>query len=137
MQDRLFGLTSKDLRSLAFELAEKNEISNTDYARDVDDRHSTSGYVFILGDGAVSYSGKQKGISTSTAQAEYVALSHTTKEAVFLRQLLAQFEGNSSRDHEAITIREDNQAALAISNNPARSTPKQNIFMSAITLLEK
>jgi len=25
---------------------------------------------------------------------------------------------NSSRDHEAITIREDNQAALAISNNP-------------------
>ena len=64
--------------------------SDSDYAHDVDDRHSTSGYVFILGDGAVSwYSGKQKGISTSTAQAEYIALSHTTKEAVFLRQLLA------------------------------------------------
>ena len=93
--------------------------SDSDYARDVDDRHSTSGYVFILGDGAVSwYSGKQKGISTSTAQAEYVALSHATKEAVFLRQLLAEFKGNSSGDCEAITIREDNQAALAISKNP-------------------
>jgi len=94
--------------------------SDSDYARNIDDRHSTSGYVFILGDGAVSwYSGKQKGISTSTAQAEYVALSHATKEAVFLRKPLAEFEGNSSRDHEEIVIRNyHHQAALAISKNP-------------------
>ena len=29
--------------------------SDADYARDVDDRHSTSGYVFMLGDGCVSW----------------------------------------------------------------------------------
>ena len=68
--------------------------SDADYARDVDDRHSTSGYVFMLGDGCISwYSGKQKGVATSTAQAEYIALSQATKEAVFLCQLLSEFEG--------------------------------------------
>jgi len=52
----------------------------------VNDRHSISGYEFMLGDGCVNwYSAKQKGDSTSTAQAEYIALSQATKEAVFFR----------------------------------------------------
>ena len=90
--------------------------SDADFARDVDDRHSTSGYVFVTGNAAVSwYSGKQKGISTSTAQAEYIALSHAAKEAIFLRQLFSEFD---SSDYGPIMIQEDNQAALAISKNP-------------------
>lgn len=57
--------------------------ADADFARDLDDRHSTSGYVFTFGNGAISwYSGKQKGISTSTAEAEYIALSNATKEAI-------------------------------------------------------
>ena len=90
--------------------------SDADYARDVDDRHSTSGYVFIFCNGAVSwYSGKQKSIITSTAQAEYVALSHASKEALFLRQLFTEFEGF---DYDPVLTQEDNQAALAIAKNP-------------------
>ena len=39
--------------------------SDADFARNIDDRHSVSGYVFILGNGAISwYSGKQKCVST-------------------------------------------------------------------------
>jgi len=101
-------LGSNDIDLLGF--------SDADYARDVDDRHSTSGYVFMLGDGCISrYSGKQKGVSTSTAQAEYIAVSHATKEAVFLRQLLSEFE---SADIGRVVIKEDNQAALSIAQNP-------------------
>ena len=99
--------------------------SDADYARDVDDRHSTSGYVFIVGDGAVSwYSGKQKGIISSTAQAEYVALSHTTKEAVFLRQLLKELEGT---DYGPVSVQEDNQAAIAIAKNPVFYSKAEHI----------
>jgi len=71
----------------------QNGYLDADYARDVDDRHSTSGCVFLFGSGAVSwYSGKQNRISTSTSQAEYVALSHAAKVAVLLHQLLTEFE---------------------------------------------
>jgi len=102
--------------------------SDADYARDVDDRHSTSGYVFLFGSGAVSwYSGKQKGISTSTSQAEYVALSHAAKEAVFLRQLLTEFK---DADCGPIPIQEDNQAALAIAKNPVFHSKTKHIDVS-------
>jgi len=56
-----------------------------------------------------------KRVSTSTAQAEYIAVSHATKEAVFLRQLLSEFE---SADIGRVVIKEDNQAALSIAQNP-------------------
>ena len=98
---------------------------DADYARDVDDRHSTSGYVLVIANGAVSwYSGKQRGIATSTAQAEYQALSHATKEAVFLRQLFTELKGT---DYGPMTVCEDNQAALAIAKNPVFHSKAKHI----------
>ena len=57
--------------------------SDADWAGDVDDRHSTSGNVFSLARGAVSWlSKKQATIALSKAEAEYVALSTATQEAI-------------------------------------------------------
>lgn len=48
--------------------------SDSDYAGDPDDRNSTSGYVFMLNSGAVSWSSKEQEIVTlSTTEAEFVA----------------------------------------------------------------
>jgi hypothetical protein len=48
--------------------------TDSDYAGDLNDRKSTSGYVFMLGTGAVSWSSKKQPIVTlSTTKAEYVA----------------------------------------------------------------
>jgi len=100
--------------------------SDADCARDVDDRHSTSGYVFTLGEGAISwYSGKQKGVSTSTTEAEYIALSYAVKEGIFLRQLLSEFEGVNCES--PVLIQEDNQGALAISKNPVYYSKTKHI----------
>ena len=66
----------------------------------------------MLRSGEISwYIGKQKCVSTSTAQAEYIVLSHATKEAIFLHQLFSEFNDS---DYSAICINEDNQATLAI-----------------------
>ena len=59
--------------------------SDADWVGDVDDRHSTSGNVFLLAKGAVSWlSKKQATITLSTAETEYVALSAATQEAIWL-----------------------------------------------------
>jgi len=53
--------------------------SDADWAGDMDDRHSTSGNVFLLAKGAVSWlSKKQAAVALSTTEAEYVALSTAT-----------------------------------------------------------
>lgn len=63
--------------------------SDADWAGDLDDRHSTSGFISSLAGAAVSWlSKKQSIIALSTAEAEYVVLSLATQEALWLRRLL-------------------------------------------------
>ena len=38
--------------------------SDSDHARDIDDKKSTSGYVFLLSDGVVSWSSKKQPVVT-------------------------------------------------------------------------
>ena len=64
--------------------------SDADWAGDMDDRHSTSGNLFLMAGGSISWlSKKQPVVALSTSEAEYVALSVATQEAVWLRRLLA------------------------------------------------
>lgn len=80
--------------------------SDADWAGDVDDRHSTSGNVFSLAGGVVSVlSKKQATVALTTAEAEHVALSTATQDAIRFRQLLTDV-GESPK--QPIVIHEDN-----------------------------
>jgi len=59
--------------------------NDADWAGDLDQRRSTSGYVFNLFGGVVSWMcKKQSVVALSTTEAEYMASTHTSKEAVWL-----------------------------------------------------
>ena len=90
--------------------------ADADWASDINDRKSTSGYVFTLGGGAVSWnSKKQTTVALSSTEAEYIAGAHAAKEAVWLRQLLTELgQGTSS----PTILHIDNQSAIAIARNP-------------------
>lgn len=63
--------------------------SDADYANDIETRRSISGYVFLLTNGSISWSSqRQKLVTLSTTESEYVAAAAATKEAVWLRKLL-------------------------------------------------
>ena len=101
--------------------------SDADWAGDVDDRHSTSGNVFLLARGAVSWlSKKQATVALSTAAAGYVALSAATQEAIWLRRLLTDV-GETLED--PIVINEDNQGAIAMAKNPVGHAGTKHIDM--------
>ena len=58
------------------------------WARDLDQRISTSGYVFSLFGDAVSWMSKRQSVvALSTIEAEYIAATHASREAVWLQRL--------------------------------------------------
>ena len=63
-------------------------LSDANWRGDPDDRHSTTGNVFVLADGAVSWlSKKQAVVALSTSETEYMALSSAVQEALWLQKL--------------------------------------------------
>ncbi|MCO5576788.1 hypothetical protein L7F22_030608 [Adiantum nelumboides] len=72
--------------------------TNSDYAGDLDNRMSTSGYVFTMAGGAVSWRSRlQTCVTQSTIEAEYVTASEACKEAIWLGRLVTDF-GNQRGD---------------------------------------
>jgi hypothetical protein len=65
--------------------------SDADYASNLDDRKSTSGYTFMLNNCCVTWkSTKQKVVALSSTESEYIALATCSKEAIWLRSLLTE-----------------------------------------------
>jgi len=76
-------------------------------------RRSISGYTFLIDRGAISWaSRKQELVALSTAEAEYVALTHATKEGIWLCRLLIEL---SLFDISPVPLLCDNQSALKLS----------------------
>ncbi|GBO20433.1 Retrovirus-related Pol polyprotein from transposon TNT 1-94 [Araneus ventricosus] len=68
--------------------------TDSDWANFFDDRKSYTGFCFILSGSAISWeSRKQCTVALSSTEAEYMALSDGTKEAIYLRKLLNELCG--------------------------------------------
>lgn len=90
--------------------------SDSDYASDLDARKSTTGYIFMLNGGAVTWSSqRQRSVALSTTEAEYMAACAATKEAIWLRQLLSDIDEPISGP---TTLYIDNQSAIKLIHNP-------------------
>ena len=73
-----------------------------------------TGYVFMLNGAAVSWrSQRQVTVALSTTEAEYMALSAATQEALLLQRLLMEM----GMSQECVTLQEDNQSCIALSKN--------------------
>ena len=78
--------------------------SDTDWAGDMNDRKSTSGYLCMMSGAAVSWkSRKQTCVALSTAEAEYIALASATQEATWMRQLLEDLQNRQIESYMRIT----------------------------------
>lgn len=67
--------------------------TDSDYAGDVTDRKSTSGYVFMLSGGTVAWSSKKQPIvALSTTEAEYMAASSCACQVIWMRRVLKELE---------------------------------------------
>jgi hypothetical protein len=83
-----FEMFSKALFKASLATLGLHAYNDTSFAN-AKDRKSTLGYLFKLASGTVCYkSVKQKLDTTSTTEAEYVAMTYAAKEAAWLHRLL-------------------------------------------------
>lgn len=73
--DYMLWYQASDLRLIGY--------SDADWGGDLDERKATSGYAFLLNNGAISWSNKKQScIALSTMESEYVACSAAVQEGV-------------------------------------------------------
>ena len=92
--------------------------SNANWAGDINNRKSTSSYLFRVGRTPVSWqSRKQTYVALLTAEAEYMSLTFAAQEAIWLNRLLAELQLQKESSKPA-TLYEDNQSAICMTKNP-------------------
>lgn len=65
---------------------------DSDYATNIDNRRSQSGYIFNLYGSAVSWkSSLQSVVALSTTEAEYMAMTEAVKEGIWLTGMIGEF----------------------------------------------
>ncbi len=124
---------------------------DADWAGDQDTRRSTSGFVFNLGSGAISWSSKREPtVAPSSCEAAYMGQTQAVKEAVWLKSLLDQLlppsdadstsstsadskhfqkptDPNQKFSFSAVIIYCDNQGAIALAKNPKSHARSKHI----------
>ena len=109
--------------------------TDADWASYVDDRKSTSGGAFYLGESLVAWlSKKQTSISLSTAEAEYIAAATCCTQFMWMKQTLQDMKVSIN---EPISIKCDNTSAISISKNPVLHSKTKHIPIKYHFLREK
>jgi hypothetical protein len=99
--------------------------SDADWANCVDERKSTSGGAFFLGDSLVAWLSKKQGsISLSTTEAEYIVVATCCTQILWMIQTLADLKVTYTNP---IPIHCDNTSAISVSKNPILHSKTKHI----------
>jgi hypothetical protein len=90
--------------------------SNSDHAGDVDTRKSTSGVLFFLGHSPISWqSQKQKVVTASSCEAEYIAAATAACQGIWLARLLGELLNKKAAPFSLFI---DNKSTISLCKNP-------------------
>ncbi|GJR49365.1 retrovirus-related pol polyprotein from transposon TNT 1-94 [Tanacetum coccineum] len=122
----IFHSISMDVEKRHFLMVplKKEHFQTLNHGRMLDTRKSTSGGIQFLGDKLVSWmSKKQNCTAMSSAEAEYVALSASCAQVMWMRTQLQDYGFNYNK----IPLYCDSQSAIAISCNPVQHSRTKHI----------
>ena len=88
---------------------------DSDYASDVDDRKSTSGLIFFYRSKPIAWnSSKQKVISLSSCEAEYISSTMAVCQGIWINRFMCELSGCVEKRFDLCI---DNKSAIEISRN--------------------
>ncbi|KAL6315384.1 hypothetical protein AAG906_000494 [Vitis piasezkii] len=111
--------------------------SDSDFAGCQDSRRSTSGYIYLLAGGAISWrSAKQTLVTSSTMEAEFVACYEASNQGIWLRNFVTGLRVLDGIERP-LKIFCDNKSAVLYSNNNRSSTKSKYIDIKFLVVKEK
>jgi hypothetical protein len=110
--------------------------SDADFAGDKVTRRSTTGFIAIVANGAVSWTSQlQKTTALSTTKAEIIAASEGAKELVWLKRLLSELLSDFAQKTPVLYI--DNASAIKLTKNPEYLKRSKHIEVRHFCVREK
>jgi hypothetical protein len=110
---------------------------DADYARDLDDRRLTTGYVFTLAEGPICWKSMiQSTVAMSTTEAEYMAAAEAVKEALWFTGLVKELGIQQGE----VSLHCDSQSAIHLARTKhidVRFHKIRELVATAELLLEK
>jgi hypothetical protein len=101
--------------------------SDSSWGSEVLNWHSMSGYAFTLFGGAICWSAKKQSVvALSTAEAEYIAMTHATKEAIWIRKFMGELFGDIL---DPTILNVDNQSAITMAKNDSFHSRTKHIAL--------
>jgi hypothetical protein len=98
--------------------------TDSDWAADPIKRRSVTGYFFKLANGIISWQSRsQKTVALSSTEAEYMALSDCSRQAVWMKSVYSEL----GMPLGPIPICGDNQGSIFISSNPVQERRSKHI----------
>lgn len=89
--------------------------SDSDWAGNIKDRKSTSGFITYLSGGPITFSSKQQTIvAQSSCEAEYIASATSAKELIWLKSIIGEFGIKLN----ATNLHLDSQSTMKLIKNP-------------------
>ena len=111
--------------------------SDADFAGCVDSRKSTSGYIFKLDDGAVSWrSAKQTLTATSTMEAEFVSCFEASSHGVWLKSFISGLRIVDSISRP-LKLYCDNSVAVFMAKNNKSGSRSKHIDIKYLAIRER
>jgi hypothetical protein len=111
--------------------------SDSDFAGCVDSQKSTSGYVFTLTNGAISWKSSKERITTSsTMYAEFIACYEALGQAMWLKNFIPGLRVIDSIS-KSLTIYCDNKAVVFFSHNNKSSGASKHIGLRNLVVRER
>ena len=109
---------------------------DSDYAGCPDTRRSTTGWVFTLAGGPVSWSSKRQAtVADSTCEAEYIAAGEAAKEAIWIKGFVNDLKLLPNLG--TVKLHVDNTSAIKLAKNPGMHSRTKHIDIKHHFLREK
>ena len=130
---------TKDFK-LTYEKTDHLEVvgyTDADFAGCLDSRKSTSGYVFLLAGGAVSWkSAKQHIVATSTMEAEFIGCYEASSHALWLKKFISGLMTVDSIS-KPLRLHCDNSAVIFFSNYSKSTGANKHIDVKYLSVQER
>jgi hypothetical protein len=139
--DRIFAYLKNDLGKAIVYLGKHGlqlkGFVDSDFAGCEDSRRSSTGWVFTLAGGPISWSSqRQKTVATSTMDAEYIAGVEAAKEAVWIRNFINDLRIPGVYI-DTVPLYIDNNSALKLTRNPEFHSRSKHIDVKHYFIREK